>query len=67
MKRKDKENLRSSSIEELKKKLSESAQELARTAQERYTKQSKNVRQRKTLRLHIARIQTLIREKELTV
>ena len=67
MKRKEKDTLRSSTLEELRKKLVESTRELARMQQERYTKQSKNVRQGKSVRLHIARISTLIREKELTV
>lgn len=67
MKRKDKENLRSNSIEELKKKVEDATRELVRIAQERYTKQSKNVREKKMVRLKIAQIKTLIREKELSV
>ncbi|MCX8008452.1 MAG: 50S ribosomal protein L29 [Patescibacteria group bacterium] len=67
MKQKDKELLRKSSLEELKKKLAEVRKELAQTIQERYTKQSKNVRKAKMIRKNIARIQTYIREKELSI
>jgi ribosomal protein L29 len=67
MKRKEKELLRESSLEELKKKLDEKALELVRIAKERYTKQSKNVRKQKLIRQDIARIQTYIREKELAI
>ncbi len=65
MKRKEKDSLRSISLEELKKKLTDSVNELAQVAQERYTKQSKNVRFAKSVRQRIARIKTVIREKEL--
>ena len=67
MKAKEKEALRAMSVEELKKKSVELYQSLALIAKERYTKQSKNVREGKGVREQIARVKTLIHEKELTV
>lgn len=67
MKKKDRESLRTETVESLKKKLDEHYQSLARIAKERYTKQSKNVREGKGVRQQIARIKTLLREKELSV
>lgn len=65
MKRKDIQSLQSSSVAELQKKLSERESSLAQLVKDRYTKQSKNVREGKAIRLEIARIHTILREKEL--
>lgn len=67
MKQKEKDTIRNSSVEELKKKLLELSHDLVRIAKERYTRQSKNIREGKMIRQKIARIQTIIREKELSV
>jgi len=67
MKQKDKDVLHASTSEELQKKLTELSKSLAHTIKERYTKQSKNTRSAKLLRQAIAQVQTVIREKELTV
>jgi len=65
MKAKEKTTLHTMTIDELKKKLAEKASDLARFTKERYTKQSKNVREGKTIRQEIAKIKTQIRQKEL--
>lgn len=67
MKRKDIQSLQNADVTELQKKLSEKEVSLAQLLKDRYTKQSKNVRQGKFLRLEIARIKTILREKELGV
>lgn len=67
MKQKDLDTTRALSIEELRKKLIESKSSLAQIARERYTKQSKNVRESRTIRKSIAQMETILREKELTV
>jgi ribosomal protein L29 len=67
MKRKDIQSLHNASISELQKRLSEKEVSLAQMVKDRYTKQSKNIRQNKFLRLEISRIKTILRAKELTV
>lgn len=65
MKRKDLNTTRSLTVVELKKKILETERSLAENVRERYTKQSKNVRESKQLRITIAQMYTLLREKEL--
>ena len=67
MKKKDIQSLQSATVSELQKKLSEREVSLAQMVKDRYTKQSKNVRVGKFLRLEIARMKTILREKELSV
>lgn len=65
MKKKAKANLHKMTTEELQKELADNQKKLAELGISRYTKQSKNVRERKALRNHIAVMQTILREKEL--
>lgn len=65
MKTKEKTALHTMTIDELKKMLAEKSKSLAVFTKERYTKQSKNVREGKNIRQEIARIKTQIRQKEL--
>lgn len=67
MKQKDVQALHQASSTELQKKLSERVSSLAGLLKDRHTKQSKNVREGRFLRLEIARIKTVLREKELSV
>ena len=67
MKKKDIQSLQSATVSEFQKKLSEREVSLAQMVKDRYTKQSKNVRVGKFLRLEIARMKTILREKELSV
>jgi ribosomal protein L29 len=65
MKQKDITALHTMSEAELAKKLSVAQASLAMLVKDRYTKQSKNVREGKALRIEIARLSTILREKEL--
>lgn len=65
MKQREKTLLRSSSIEELRKKLIDAEKTLVEALKERYTNTSKNLRKVKMIRKSIAVIKTYIREKEL--
>jgi ribosomal protein L29 len=67
MKRKDIQSLQNAKSSELQKMLSEREVSLAQIAKDRYTKQSKNVHLGKFLRIEIARIKTILRNKELSV
>lgn len=66
MKKKEKTSLQSMTIEELRKVLADAKTALAIFVMNRYTKQSKNVREGRALREKIARIFSFIRQKELT-
>ncbi len=65
MKKKEKTSLQSMSGAELGKVLVDAKTALAIGAMNRYTKQSKNVREGRALREKIARVATFIRQKEL--
>lgn len=65
MKRKDLDTIKSLSVEELQKKIVESERYLAQVVRERYTKQSKNTRESRTVRKNIAQMKTIQRQKEL--
>jgi ribosomal protein L29 len=65
MKRKEKTSLQSMNGAELSKVLVDAKTALAIGAMNRYTKQPKNVREGRALREKIARVATLIRQKEL--
>ena len=65
MKKKEKESLRSQTIEQLRKQVAELQQKLASTQASRYTKPSKNVREVRVVRKKIATMLTLMKEKEL--
>ena len=65
MKQKDITALHSASVAELTKKLGAAEASLALLKKDRYTKQSKNTRAGKALRIEVARLSTILREKEL--
>lgn len=65
MKTKDLDTTRTASVEELKKKIQESEESLARIARERYTRQSRNLREARSIRKSLAQMKTILREKEL--
>lgn len=65
MKRKDLDTAKSQTVAELVKRIAGIEFSLAATSRERYTKQSKNVRECKRLRIDIAQLKTILREKEL--
>lgn len=65
MKKKDKASLHSAKPAELTKIVREAKAKLAQIAVNRYSKQSKNVRETKSLRQKIAVSQTILRLKEL--
>jgi len=66
MKTKEKQTLISMKREELEKVLTDAQNALAILLVNRYSKQSKNVREGSVLRRKIAIIETLLRQKELT-
>ena len=66
MKTKEKHALFGAKPEELQKNLNELRIKLAAISRDRYTKQSKNSREAKTLRTQIAVVKTILRQKELT-
>lgn len=65
MKRKDLDSAKSQTIQELEKRIAEKEKSLAQIVRERYTKQSKNVREARLIRLEIAQLKTIVRQKEL--
>ncbi len=65
MKRKDLDSATSQTIQELEKRIAEKEKSLAQIVRERYTKQSKNVREARLVRLEIAQLKTIVRQKEL--
>lgn len=65
MKKKERTSLQSMNAAELGKVLVDAKTALAILTMNRYTKQSKNVREGKALRRKIARVSTLMRQKEL--
>ncbi|MFC1626605.1 50S ribosomal protein L29 [Patescibacteria group bacterium] len=65
MKKKEKESLRSLSVDEMRKQMQEMYQKLASLRSSRYTKPSKNVREQKDIKKRIAVIQTVIKETQL--
>ncbi len=65
MKKKEKQSLQSMSTEALSKDLRQITDKLAATLLSRYTKQSKNIREARTMRRKIAVIKTILRQKEL--
>lgn len=65
MKRKDLDAAKSQTIQELEKRIVEKQKSLAQIVRERYTKQSKNVREAGRIRLEIAQLKTIVRQKEL--
>jgi ribosomal protein L29 len=64
MKIKDKETLRSLTLEELKKKVVDSYQEIQSQKLEKYVKSVKNLRKVKMLRKDLAVMKSIIQEKE---
>lgn len=65
MKKKEKQSLQAMSPEALTKDLRQVTDKLAATLLSRYTKQSKNIREVRTMRRKIAVIKTVLRQKEL--
>lgn len=65
MKRKELDTLSTISVEELRKRIAEAQKSLAQLKRERYTKQSKNTREGRSLRKNIAQMSTVLRQKEL--
>lgn len=65
MKRKDLDSATLQTIQELEKRIAEKEKSLAQIVRERYTKQSKNVREARLVRLEIAQLKTIVRQKEL--
>jgi ribosomal protein L29 len=65
MKKKDRQIIFQTDVIELKKQARELEKALAAGEVNRYTNQSKNVRERKNLRRKLAVIRTVIRQKEL--
>lgn len=66
MKKKERASLKAMTTKELVKVLVDAKTALAILTMNRYTKQSKNVREGRALRRKIAIISTLLRQKELT-
>ena len=65
MKKKEKTNLHSNSPAELVKAINDAESTLAQLKVTRYSKQSKNVKEARTLRNKIAVVKTILRQKEL--
>lgn len=65
MKKKEKTALHEASIDQLKKRSHELEKDLAILMVNRYTKQSKNVRESRILRYKLAMVKTIIRQKEM--
>lgn len=65
MKKKEKTTLGEASVDQLKKRAVELEKDLETLAINRYTKQSKNVRESKILRYKLAVVKTIIRQKEM--
>jgi ribosomal protein L29 len=66
MKKKDIQSMRQMKQEELVKAMSETKDKLAKMLIDRYSKQSKNIREGRELRKKIAIASTILREKEIT-
>lgn len=67
MKKKEKASLHGMTVDELGKRIKEMQDKLVSYNVDRYTKQSKNLREGKMLRKHIAILKTLVRQKELAM
>jgi ribosomal protein L29 len=65
MKKKEKQIILESDTKDLSKQASELKKKLASLSVNRYTNQSKNVRERKNIRLQLAVMKTVLRKKEL--
>jgi ribosomal protein L29 len=65
MKKKDRQAITQSEPTEIVKQVSELTKKLATLTINRYTIQSKNVRERKNIRLQVALLKTVLRQKEL--
>lgn len=65
MKRKDLDSIKELSREQLLKRIEEKEKSLDQIARERYTKQSKNVKEARNVRVDIAQLKTILRQKEL--
>ena len=66
MKKKEKNELRAATLEELKKQISNVEKNIAEKMRDRATKSVKNVREIKMLRKKLAVLKTVVRQKEFT-